>query len=87
MVKPLCRADLDAQGILEQMNNDAKGQHDDSIENRQENSCLKRPDRSSDLFPPFPCTFQHMLEERVDERPDRRALRQNDQCTEQKERN
>jgi hypothetical protein len=87
MIQPLGGTVLDPQRIRKQAGHYAKGQNQHRIKDCQQDSRLKISDGMSDSFPSLPGTLQHsvFLEERVDERRNRRTLSYNNQRGDQKE--
>jgi hypothetical protein len=87
MIQPPGGTLLDPQRITKQAGRYAKRQNQRCIKDCQQDSGLKISDSVSDSFPRLPGTLQHsvFLEERIDERRNRRTLRQNNQHGDQKE--
>jgi len=75
----MCRKRFDTERICAETCSQTKGENDNTVENGQEQSCLKVTDLVRRLLPALPNVFPHihglhLLEQRVDERHDCGAL-------------
>src|SRR5712692_5813996 len=87
VVEPPLRATLHAQGVGKEAHPNPERQDDNRIDQRPQHARLEIADPARQALPGFPEALQHSysLEQRIDERRNRRALRQDEQHAEQKQ--
>jgi hypothetical protein len=85
MVDPLGGPALNSQWVCEPSRKEAKWKDEHPVEKGEQDSRLVSSHGVSDSFPIVPGSLQHIgvLEQSVNERRDRRALRQHDKSPDQ----